>query len=369
MAVGYSILYLLFIVVVVILEYRSSQKKKEKERALLDRSVNADADLESTTLVEPPNQNNNNNDSKKEPANVAEKSDSNHAVAVPPPEDQSPATPVREVPDKITHPPRVYLEGFKETWETAGWIEKAYIPYKVAANFLRDIFIPITDEEYYHRNNAVLWPWVTPIFVFATFEWGVQYLVYASPVAIILSILLYRLDAESATTTYQLWFSLAGLIAGVAMLNFLATFLIDYLKFVEVVSGLPSTFIGMTLIAWGNSAPDLFNDIALAKVGLSLMAVTGVFAGQLFNLLFGFGVVLLRQTLELGPAEFGLFNPEFKERNLVILVILGFAVVNLSQTLIYAIINKFKIGEKWGWWLCMYYFLFCLVIFLIVFFV
>jgi hypothetical protein len=38
-------------------------------------------------------------------------------------------------------------------------------------------------------------------------------------------------------------------------------------------------------------------DGALAKAGFGIMAVTGVFAGQLFNLMVGFGANLLRQTI------------------------------------------------------------------------
>jgi len=47
-----------------------------------------------------------------------------------------------------------------------------------------------------------------------------------------------------------------------------------------------------------NFFPDFFANAALSKMGFGVMAVTGCFAGQLFNLLIGFGSALLRQTIK-----------------------------------------------------------------------
>lgn len=48
--------------------------------------------------------------------------------------------------------------------------------------------------------------------------------------------------------------------------------------------------MGMTILGISNSFVDLFIDRALALQGYEILAVTGIFAGQMFNFLIGFGV-------------------------------------------------------------------------------
>lgn len=50
-------------------------------------------------------------------------------------------------------------------------------------------------------------------------------------------------------------------------------------------------------MAIGNSLGDLYNNSSLASIGFGVMACTGTISGQLFNLLIGFGLNLVRQTL------------------------------------------------------------------------
>jgi len=57
--------------------------------------------------------------------------------------------------------------------------------------------------------------------------------------------------------------------------------------------GMSPSHIGMTLLAWGNSVDSLLGTIALAKTGEYGIAVTGIYAGPLFNVLFGTGSNLL----------------------------------------------------------------------------
>lgn len=56
------------------------------------------------------------------------------------------------------------------------------------------------------------------------------------------------------------------------------------------VSGFSKVFLSLSLLSLGNSLGDLFVDTALAKKGHAVMAVTGVFSGQLFNLMIGFAL-------------------------------------------------------------------------------
>jgi sodium/potassium/calcium exchanger 6 len=103
----------------------------------------------------------------------------------------------------------------------------------------------------------------------------------------------------------------------------------DLLVFISILTELPNILIGFTLLAWGNSLGDFVADRALAKIGYGVMAVTGCFAGQLFNLLIGFGVICTKSTLSNGPLKFDLFNPDSMHTNLLAIVIIGYHFVNL----------------------------------------
>ena len=52
--------------------------------------------------------------------------------------------------------------------------------------------------------------------------------------------------------------------------------------------------IGFTLLAWGTAIADYVADTTLARKGLAVMAVTGVFSGEFFNTMLGFGMYGIR---------------------------------------------------------------------------
>ena len=53
------------------------------------------------------------------------------------------------------------------------------------------------------------------------------------------------------------------------------------------VSGCPPALLGATVLAWGNSAPDMASDVSMALDGFPTMAITACFASPLFQLLAG----------------------------------------------------------------------------------
>ncbi len=74
--------------------------------------------------------------------------------------------------------------------------------------------------------------------------------------------------------------------------------LINLLELVQLLTNINSVFLGLTLIAWANTIGDYLSITAFAKKGRASTAVSGVFSGQLFNFLIGFGASLLIQSSE-----------------------------------------------------------------------
>ena len=67
--------------------------------------------------------------------------------------------------------------------------------------------------------------------------------------------------------------------------------LLDYFG---TLSGIKHEVLGLTVLAWGNSIGDLSTNVAMAKRGLSNMAMTACFAGPIINLLVALGLGFVR---------------------------------------------------------------------------
>lgn len=138
-----------------------------------------------------------------------------------------------------------------------------------------------------------------------------------------------------------------------AWINLVANIIVDYITLLSVFTGLPLNYIGLTLLAWGNSLPDFFVDTTLAKKGLGQAAISGVFAGQYFNLALGFGLALLRQILKNGPVDFDM--TEMTKSNIVNLLLMGSVIIILIITMIYGYLNKYVLKKNFGYFLLVYY--------------
>ena len=68
---------------------------------------------------------------------------------------------------------------------------------------------------------------------------------------------------------------------------------------------IPSSIMGLTLLAWANSVGDLVADISLAKVGKAKTAVAACFGAPLLNLLVGLGLGCLIAILTVPGREDG----------------------------------------------------------------
>lgn len=84
--------------------------------------------------------------------------------------------------------------------------------------------------------------------------------------------------------------TLIGFVVSATWLDLIADKLVDLLTFFAILCHIPSTIMGLTVLAWGNSSQDLIANITVARKDLSIMAITASFAGPVFNMLVGLGI-------------------------------------------------------------------------------
>lgn len=120
--------------------------------------------------------------------------------------------------------------------------------------------------------------------------------------------------------------------------------MIDALTFIGVLSKLSATYLALTIIAVGNALPDAMLTIALAGKGKAELGITGGYAGQLFGLLVGFGLAMLKKSL---TSTDTIVFPLFKDAgaNLLDIVVIMTTLVTLVVTFIYGLVRNFTFDK------------------------
>lgn len=125
---------------------------------------------------------------------------------------------------------------------------------------------------------------------------------------------------------------------------FLTLFIIKSLNLIGVIFNVPTTFLAITILSFGNSLPDLTLNSALADSGYGEMALSGSIAGPLFNLLIGFGFSLIKKNITDGPIKLHIF----KFKHSVIVITCSILLFNLIRLLIQAWCLGFKLTKSVG---------------------
>lgn len=184
-----------------------------------------------------------------------------------------------------------------------------HLSFVVPISIIKKITIPEIRDEYWSKFMFVISPFTSSlciIFVFKlTYFFQDVKLFFLSLIILSLtSIFFLFCTTRSKPPSLVLIFCLYSFIMSMLWVWFTATNLIDLLKMIGVVLNLPESFLGMTLLALGNSVCDLSLNSKLAREGFGEMALAGSLAGPMFNLLIGLGLGLLRISLTIPEVHF-----------------------------------------------------------------
>ena len=242
--------------------------------------------------------------------------------------------------------------GDQEIEEPESAFDRAVDKFNIPFLFIRSLTMPPFDEEKWNPYIAMVTPFLGTLFVI----WQIGYLNifvrswYCWTVYLALTVplslwILTRGRQENLAAKHSTKFAIPTFIISILWLNLLASCFMDFLSLMTVISGMPLNYLSLTMLAWGNSLDDFFIDYFIAKSGHGVMAVTGVYAGQLFNLLLGFGGSMFRQSLN-GTVRPNIFSSSGDNTNVLTLILLASLVLCLVWTLILGKLQEWNISKR-----------------------
>lgn len=175
----------------------------------------------------------------------------------------------------------------EDEWSEMNALQKfLYIVLDIPWDFLRRITIAPCHEEMWYRKFAVVWPVPAIVFIYLTNGW-IPFDGSAFPIsfwillaiAFVSSFVFYFTTHPTNPPKFILLFALCGFLVAIFWVNWISNILIDVLGLLGLMFNIPTSYLGLTILAWGNSVGDTITNASVAKRGLAKMAITGCFAG------------------------------------------------------------------------------------------
>lgn len=241
-------------------------------------------------------------------------------------------------------------------WESYSWYYKAYLYTEYPWVIARDLTIPTLDDSAWNKFYAVIHPFADSFlfcFVFGIFKdstWGV--IVACLGIGAMPAFIIYLSTSNSKAPSDPLFFtawSLLAFVMCICWVYMLAGELITCLSVLGLIMKLPPAFLGLTVLAWGNSVGDYFTNTSVAKQGLGSMAIAGCYAGPVFNILIGFGLSLVYASTTTYPSAYLLVLDPSSLTSLI------FLLVALTSTMIIVILRSYKLDRQLGYYLITLY--------------
>jgi sodium/potassium/calcium exchanger 6 len=178
---------------------------------------------------------------------------------------------------------------------------------------MRDASIPTLQPEAWSKSYAVAHPIAAPlVLLVATGSWSAHVGSLSAPIFVCLvglapALAVYLLTLNSRPPkggVVALLWVLGAFLMCVAWIYILAGELVVCLEALGRMLSVPSAYLGLTVLAWGNSIGDFFSNTSLARRGLGEMALAGCYGGPVFNMLVGLSLSIGYACLQTAPAPF-----------------------------------------------------------------
>jgi sodium/potassium/calcium exchanger 6 len=167
----------------------------------------------------------------------------------------------------------------------------------------------------------------------------------------------------------EIFYEFISVLAAIGWISIFAGLVIDCISFLAFYFSIDQVVLASLLLSAGNTVGDFFGNGALAKAGEPLMAMMGVYSGQLFNNFVGFGAVMFAAT-KAGVTEFDIFGLNYEPTlptgesvpppvgSYYLILITIFVVVDIILSIAVHSINKFVATKSFMTIMVPYYLIF-----------
>jgi len=146
----------------------------------------------------------------------------------------------------------------------------------------------------------------------------------------------------------------------VVWIMLIANELVLLLGIVGDLISIPSSVLGLTVLAWGNSLGDMVANVSIAKNGHARMAIAGCFAGPMFNMLIGQGLSLVIVAFKQNGHVYSLRNGH-ESNDWITAISFIFLFVSLLTSLVLVSLSRFQVKKRTSIILILIYLLFTLL--------
>ncbi|XP_020255108.1 LOW QUALITY PROTEIN: cation/calcium exchanger 1-like [Asparagus officinalis] len=181
----------------------------------------------------------------------------------------------------------------------------------------RRLTIPDVSEGRWSRSYAVAAATLSPIFLATLWnskrggvstKEGLTIYLYAALLGLVLGLIAINTTIKSSPPKNFLfpWLS-GGFLMSVLWTYIIAEELVGLLVSLGYIFGINPAILGLTILAWGNSVGDMIANVAMATNGGrngAQIAISGCYAGPIFNTLAGLGLSLVVSSWAVHPDPF-----------------------------------------------------------------
>lgn len=255
---------------------------------------------------------------------------------------------------------KIHRTLFDSEWWTLSVHEKVWSTIELPLTLARDLTVPTCEADRWNKYTAMSQPIFASLFLNYIIGYSdssalgvpapLLWTLFSLPGSLIV-FLFTHYNKPPGALVGNIW-NFLGFLISIAWIYTLAKELVICLASMGQSFHVAPAFLGLTILAWGNSVGDFFSNTAIAKQGYGDMALAGCYGGPVFNILFGLGITFSYVCWQTFPAALDI-KLELSEK-----LSLGFLYTSLLSTLVVVTIGKFKIQRGLGIYLLALYVVF-----------
>ena len=173
-----------------------------------------------------------------------------------------------------------------------------------------------------------------------------------------MSFYIFKTSHRNTYIKHNLVLCIVSFIMSIFWIDVVSNVLIDVVYFIVFVTGMHYSFIGLSLLAWGNSVGTYYANSTLAKCDYGVTSITGCFAEPIFNIVIGFGFSLIKRALK-DETSFIIFNDN--NDKWINIVLLGTLYANLIFLFFYLIASQWNFKKVIAKYSYVFYFIFLII--------